>query len=40
MRRALQVPARSILDNAGVKGEVVIGRLLEEAREALQKASA
>lgn len=31
VRRALQVPARSIVDNAGLEGAVVIGKLLEEA---------
>jgi len=31
VRRALQVPARSILDNAGLKGEVLLGKLLEES---------
>jgi len=31
VRRALQVPAKSIINNAGMEGAVVIGRLLEEA---------
>jgi len=31
VRRALQVPAKSIIDNAGMSGAVVIGKLLEEA---------
>ena len=31
VRRALQVPARSIIDNSGMEGSVVIGKLLEEA---------
>jgi chaperonin GroEL len=31
VRRALQVPARSIIDNSGLEGSVVIGKLLEEA---------
>jgi chaperonin GroEL len=37
IRRALQVPARSILDNAGMKGEVFIGKLLEEAKANLKE---
>jgi chaperonin GroEL len=32
VRRALQVPARSILDNAGLKGDVFIGKLLEDSK--------
>lgn len=32
IRRALQVPAKSILDNAGLEGSVVVGKLLEEAK--------
>ena len=32
VRRALQVPAKSIIDNSGMEGAVVIGKLLEEAR--------
>jgi len=35
VRRALQVPARSILDNAGLKGEVLLGKLLEESAAAI-----
>ena len=35
VRRALQVPARSILDNAGLQGEVILGKLLEEASSAI-----
>ena len=31
VRRALQVPAKSIVDNSGMEGAVVIGKLLEEA---------
>jgi len=31
VRRALQVPAKSIIDNAGMEGAVVIGKLLEES---------
>jgi len=29
--RALQVPAKSIIDNSGLEGAVVIGKLLEQA---------
>jgi len=36
VKRALQVPARSILDNAGLKGEVIVGKLLDVARSTLQ----
>jgi chaperonin GroEL len=32
VRKALQVPARSIIDNSGLEGAVVIGKLLEEAK--------
>lgn len=32
VRKALQVPAKSIIDNAGMEGAVVIGKLLEEAK--------
>ena len=32
VRRALQVPARTIIDNSGMEGAVVIGKLLEEAK--------
>lgn len=32
VRRALQIPARSIIDNCGMEGAVVIGKLLEEAK--------
>jgi len=32
VRRALQQPARAIIDNAGLEGAVVVGRLLEEAK--------
>ena len=32
VRRALQVPAKSIIDNSGMEGAVVIGKLLEEAK--------
>lgn len=32
VRRALQQPARAIIDNAGMEGAVVVGRLLEEAK--------
>lgn len=32
VRRALQCPARAIIDNAGMEGAVVVGRLLEEAK--------
>jgi len=32
VRRALAVPARAILDNAGLEGSVLIGKLLEEAK--------
>jgi chaperonin GroEL len=32
VRRALQVPAKSIIDNSGLEGAVVIGKLLEEAK--------
>ena len=35
VRRALQVPARSILDNAGLQGEVLLGKLLEESNAAI-----
>ena len=31
VRRALSAPARTIVNNAGMEGAVVIGRLLEEA---------
>ena len=31
VRRALQVPARTIIDNSGLEGAVVIGKLMEEA---------
>jgi len=31
VRRALTVPAKSIVDNAGLEGAVVVGKLLEEA---------
>lgn len=31
IRRALQVPSKAILDNAGLEGAVIIGKLLEEA---------
>ncbi len=37
VRRALQVPARSILDNAGLQGEVLLGKLLEEAAPLIAK---
>ncbi len=32
VKRALQVPAKSIIDNSGLEGAVVIGKLLEEAK--------
>jgi len=32
VRRALQVPAKSILDNAGLEGSVIVGKLLEDAK--------
>jgi chaperonin GroEL len=32
VRRALQQPARAIIDNAGMEGAVVVGRLLEDAK--------
>jgi chaperonin GroEL len=32
VRRALQVPAKSIIDNSGMEGAVVIGKLLEDAK--------
>jgi len=32
VRRALAVPARAILDNAGLEGAVLVGKLLEEAK--------
>ena len=31
VRRALQVPAKSIIDNSGLEGAVVVGKLLESA---------
>jgi len=31
IKRALQVPAKSILDNAGLDGAVIVGKLFEEA---------
>eukprot|EP00479_Gromia_sphaerica_P001072 TRINITY_DN11231_c0_g1_i1.p1 TRINITY_DN11231_c0_g1~~TRINITY_DN11231_c0_g1_i1.p1 ORF type:complete len:122 (+),score=44.55 TRINITY_DN11231_c0_g1_i1:36-368(+) len=34
VKRALQIPARTICDNAGLEGAVVAGRLLEDARSA------
>jgi chaperonin GroEL len=32
VRRALQVPAKAIIENAGLEGSVVVGRLLEDAK--------
>jgi chaperonin GroEL len=32
VRAALQVPAKSILQNAGMEGAVVVGKLLDEAK--------
>jgi len=32
VRRALAVPAKSIIDNSGLEGAVVIGKLMEEAK--------
>ena len=32
VRRALRIPARTILDNAGLDGAVIVGKLLEDAK--------
>jgi chaperonin GroL len=40
VRRALQVPARSILDNAGLQGDVLLGKLLEESAPLVAKDTA